>query len=86
MITTVGHGIPHTLRIQTTNDYTEYHLILIHADEYKDHALINLYTSSGHHTNILDCVVLHPSHIIMGDFNAHHIAQGHKTTSAGNPN
>jgi len=74
MITTVRHGIPHSFRTQTTNDYTEFQLVIIDADEDKDHAFSNLYTSLGHHTNILDLVELHPSHIAIGNFNAHHTA------------
>jgi len=53
MITAVRQGIPHTFRILTTNDYTEYQLVIIHADKDKDDTFINLYTCPPHHTNIL---------------------------------
>jgi len=80
MITAVKHGIPHISRIQTANDYAEYQLILILADEDKDHAFINLYANLGHHTNIQDVVELHPSHSLMlstlpGDTRYHLLVQ-----------
>jgi len=83
MITAVRQGIPHTFRSQNTNDYTEFQILTLHADKNKDHTFINLYTSPRHHTNILELTEPHPSHLVMGDFNAHHSAWGHYTSSTG---